>query len=64
MPGPRGGALTLSLEVYDWDARTWRAVRAGGQAAALTPGEVAGGVVRARVTSDGGQVAVSLSDAP
>jgi hypothetical protein len=64
MPGPRGGALTLSLEVYDWDARTWRAVRAGGPAAALAPGEVAGGVVRARVTSDGGQVAVSLSDAP
>jgi hypothetical protein len=60
-PGkPIGLGTAPSIEVYDWSARTWNAVPAG---APLTAGEVAGGVVRARVTTDGSPVTLSLSDA-
>ncbi|TMC05543.1 MAG: hypothetical protein E6J41_21655 [Chloroflexi bacterium] len=52
------------LEVYDWDAHTWRSA-AGGTSSAVTSGEIGpGGVIRARVTSDEAQVSVTLSDAP
>jgi hypothetical protein len=62
LPGkPAGLAPAPAIEVYDWDARTWNAAPAG---APLTAGEVRGGVVRTRVTSDGSPVTLALSDVP
>jgi hypothetical protein len=63
LPG-RPATLAPSLEVYDQVAHTWRAVNGGAAGSPLTAGEVAGGVVRSRITSDGSQVQVSLSDVP
>lgn len=64
LPGRSPAIMASSLDVYDWGARTWRTVSSGSPAA-LTAGEVAGGVVRARVVSDGGgQVVLGLSDVP
>jgi hypothetical protein len=60
-PGkPIGLPAAPSIQVYDWNAGTWNAMTAG---AALTAGEMAGGVVRARVTTDGSLVTLALSDA-
>jgi hypothetical protein len=58
LPG-RPSALSPSLEVYDWDAHTWRTT-----SGALGAGEIGGGLVRARVTSDSGQVVLTLGDSP
>jgi len=57
---PIGLATAPSIQVYDWSSGTWNAVPAG---AALTAGEVAGGVVRVRVSTDGSPVTLALSDA-
>ena len=63
LPG-KPPTVAPSLEVYDQESHTWRAVTGSAAAAPLTPGEVADGVIRTRVTSDGSQVQVSLSDVP
>jgi hypothetical protein len=50
-----GSSPVASVEVYDWGTHAWRALPAQGapyrgpQTAPLTPGETAGGVIRARV---------------
>jgi hypothetical protein len=59
-PGkPIGVPAAATIEVYDWSARTWNPAAAG---APLTAGEVAGGVVRARVSTDGSPITLALSD--
>jgi len=66
VPGPNQPSVT-SVEVYDWDQHTWRALRATAgamPATALTAGERRNGVVRARVTAAAaGQVAIAVGDA-
>jgi hypothetical protein len=64
--GPSSPTVT-SVEVYDWDQHTWRALRGTGAAlpsGALAAGETRNGVVRARVTSSTpGQVGIGVGDA-
>jgi hypothetical protein len=64
-----GGTMVRSVEVYDWAGRTWRALPAqqagnrGPGAVALSPGELAQGMVRVRVQEGAvNQSSLSLMD--
>jgi hypothetical protein len=58
LPG-RPSMVAPSLEIYDRDAQAWSTA-----SGTLTAGEVEGGVIRARVTSAGGQVVLTLGETP
>jgi hypothetical protein len=46
--GSRAGLAPGAVDVYDWEARSWRPLPAGPLAVALAPSEARGGVVRVR----------------